>query len=260
MYSGAIHVDQNLIALGYSDPKSGELFAMDLYETIDSVNSASLIKHLSNSNSKGNLKGAAKNIFYSTSSRFTIVPSRFYKSGEENNWIKPHFKKEETEIIFNKYIPEIESYILFPIEIELKNRLKSEIGHIEFSHHFASLISIYHLYYLEENNQQTFIHFHANQFTIALFKGTKMLLFNTYELRSWEDVLYYCYYAIQQYGLKPNETKINLGGSYLKMEELTVAFQKYSKFIYRMKAKSIAQLEPENENKLLSIIFDLQCG
>ena len=260
MYSAAIHVDQGRLSLGYSDPKSGELFAINLFESIEPYNASSLIRSISNSNSKDHLKRATKNTYYCTSNRFTIVPARFFKKGGESDWIKPHFELETNETIFSKFIPEIESYLLYPLSVELKNKLKSEIGHIEFSHHFASLISIYHLYYLEKEVPQAFVHFHANQFTVSLFEGKKMLLFNTYELRSWEDVLYYCYYAIEQYGLSPQETKINLGGAFTHMEELTIAFQKYSKFIYRMKAKANTEMEAEKEDKLLSTIFDLQCG
>ena len=113
---------------------------------------------------------------------------------------------------------------------------------------------------MEEEGSQAFIHFHANQFTISLFTGKNMLLFNSYELRSWEDVLYYCYYAIEQYSLSPQHTKINLAGAYTQMEELAIAFQKYSKFIYRMKAKANTEMDAKKEEKLISTIFDLQCG
>lgn len=260
MYSVAIHISGNKLCIGFSNPQNGELLQIDQYEKVEPLDTLSIIKTLTQSSISIPLKNASKNTLYETTKRFTIVPSSFYTPESINNWTDISFKKKKNEELHSQFIPEIDSYILFPIPSLLKIELKSKIGHTEFSHHFASLISIYHLYYLEGNEPQVFIQFHSQQFSLALFDKKKMLLFNVYDIRSWEDIIYYTYYTLEQFGFSPAETRINLGGYSESISEVTTAFQKYSNHIFHLKAKGIEPLNSSMEDKIINTIFDLQCG
>ncbi len=260
LYSAAIHISGNKIDIGFSDPQSGELLHIDQYEKGEPLDTQSLINTLTQSSLCLGLKSAIKNTFYVTTSRFSIVPSAFFTVETISDWKVHSFELEESEELISKFIPEIDSHIIFPVSSILKNELKSKIGHTEFGHHFASLISTYHIYYRETVGSQLFIHFHSTQFSLALFEDEKMVLFNVYDMKSWEDILYYTYYCLEQFNFSPSQTKINLGGYFEYISELTTALQRYSKHIFHLKAKGIDSIDATKEAKLLSTIFNLQCG
>jgi hypothetical protein len=184
----------------------------------------------------------------------------FFEKNSLKDLCSPVFKTSEEEELISQFIAEIDAHIVFPISSKFKNSLKSEIGHTEFLHHFASLISAYHLYYLNTTDDMAFIQFQDKSFTLCLFSKQKLVLFNTFEINGFEDVVYYTYYAIEQYGFTPSNTSIHLGGFSEHTNEITTAFQKYSSSIYHLSPKNIENIKPQDAHKLLSTIFDLQCG
>ena len=258
MYLVALHLDSSTISIGASNQKTGELLSIEQHKL--STTSLEIISFLKNKSIKEILLHSNKNTVFSNSSRFTIIPSVFFDQNQLNAISAPIFDTSDKEQILSKFIPEIDSYFIFPFSTNLKNSLKSEIGHTEISHHFASLISTYHLYYLGNSSNTAFIHYHEDKFTLALFSEKKMMMFNCFDLNSYEDVIYYTYYSFEQFGFSPANTEIHIGGFYSNASAVTTSFQKYTQTIFHLSPKDIHSVEQITSDKIISTIFDLQCG
>lgn len=259
LYSVALHADQNSYTIGISNPKTGLLVGLEKYEvhTIQELESDSFFD---SEYIKNILSHASQTTLYSTTSKFTLIPSLFF---DQNKIDKLHlnvFELNTDESIQSRFIPEIDSYILFPIKSALKSKLQTKIGHIDFHHHFASLISTYHLYYATENDNSAFIQMHSNSFSLCLFEGKKMILFNSFDFKTPEDIIYYTYYSIEQFNFSPAETLIHIGGSYDRKPEVISTLQRFSSKIFNLKPDELKQTNDQTSDALINTIFDLQCG
>ncbi|MGB0391253.1 MAG: DUF3822 family protein [Salibacteraceae bacterium] len=260
LYSATIHVDQCVVCFGISNPKTGEILNIERFELDMKISDEGLVKMLTEGKWKSILSNSSKNQFFCTESRFSLIPSAFFDVKEIKELCSPVFKVQEGEEIISHHISEIDAHIVFPFSSDLKNSIKSKIGHTEFSHQFAPLLATYNLYYLDSDKEMAFIQFNEKTFSLALFQNKRLVLFNNYNFNSFEDVVYYTYYAIEQYGFMPASISLHMGGYTPFIKEITTAFQKYTQHIYHISPKNIENLNPENSDKLINTIFDLQCG
>lgn len=260
MYSVALHIDAKDYTIGVSNPKTGELIGLEQYEIIKNSKQSTDYPFLKSDQLLQVLKHSSQTTVYSTSSKFTIVPALFYDVKQIKELHHNIFEIESTESLFSKFIPEIDSYILFPIESALKDRLQTQIGHVDFNHHFASLISTYYLYYTSENKNSAYLQFHSNAFTLCLYDGKKMVLFNTFKFNSAADIIYYTYYSMEQFSFSTADTIIHVGGQSIYKDEVINTLQRFTSKIFNLKPEHLTQLNQASSDALINTIFDLQCG
>jgi hypothetical protein len=260
LYSVTLHVDTKEYTIGVSNPKTGELIGLEQYERIENSKASENNFILQSDHILKILNDSSQTTLYITSSKFTIVPSIFYDIKHINEFHHNLFELSAQETIFSKFIPEIDSYIIFSVESQLKNSLQTQIGHIDFNHHFASLISTYYLYYTTESENSAFIQFHSNTFSLCLFEGKKMKLFNVFEFNSSEDIIYYTYYSMEQFNFSTVDTIVHVGGRCTYKEEVLSTLQRFTSKIFNLKPDHLTQLNQVNSDALINTIFDLQCG
>lgn len=260
LYSVALHAAGTEITLGISNPKSGDVLAVNAYVLDGKTELERLEKFLQDPTIFECFKNSTKNIYYSTNSKFTIIPSVFYDSTKLVELVSSVIELTENEKVNSTFIPEIEGYIAFSQDKEVTDFLKSKIGHIQIRHHFASLISTYHLYYAKEGIKSAFIQYQNKEFTLCLMDGKKMISFNAFTINSFEDVVYYTYYSMEQFGFSPADTEIHIGGDYEQHPEVLTAFQRYTATIFHLKPSCCMELENSKANALINTIFDIQCG
>ncbi len=260
MYNAAIHSDSESISIGISNPRTGDILSVSRFETNIKSETERVLSVLKNEPNNSTLINSSKNVYYSLTPNFTFIPSVFYDANNFEKLVQPLLKVEEPDTLLKTFIPEIDSFLAFTMNLELINSLKSTFGHIFFRHHFASLISAYHLFYAKEGHYYAFIQYHNKQFTLCLMHGKKMVSFNVFEVRSYEDVIYYTYFSMEQFEFPTSETHIHIGGNYAYSKEVLTAFQRYSPHIFHLKPSCCSELEKETANALINTIFDVQCG
>ena len=260
MYSVALHSTGHGITLGISNPKSGDVLAVNQYVLDGKTEVERLGKSLLDPSISEALKNATKNIYYSTTSKFTIIPSVFFDQTKLPDLVSSVIDLTENEEVLSTFIPEIDGHIAFAQGKEVTHFLKSKIGHVQIRHHFASLISIYHLYYAKEGVKSAFIQYQNKEFTFCLMDGRKMTLFNAFTMNSFEDVIYYTYYSMEQFGFSTADTEIHIGGDYEQNQEVLTALQRYTTKIFHLKPSCCMDLEKTKANALINTIFDIQCG
>lgn len=260
LYSATIHCDDSLWTFAFADLKSGEILAIEQYDSGENDSVKGLVKVLATDGLKNKIQSATKTFFYSISSQFTIIPSVFFHEKDSEVMASSMFDSAKFLDIRTQFIPEIDSHIVFGITKDLYASLISEIGHVEISHHFAVLISTYKLFYAKEKTSSAFIQYHQSKFTLGLFEGNRLVHFNVFDFKSPEDILYYTYYTMEQFDFSASETIIHIGGTTLESSNILTQLQKYTKNIYLLKPNCCPNLEQEKSNALINTIFDVQCG
>lgn len=253
-------MDGTNLSLGISNPNSGEILSLENFELGKKPTSKEIIDFLSLEKSKALLANSSVNQIYTGSEKFTIIPSVFFVKDKQKGLVSSVFKLDEEESLFNQYIPELDSYMVFASETNLVENLKSSFGHIEVCHQFTPLISAYHLYYIEDNEPKAFIHLRDGNFALSLFRNKKMELFNVFDHNSFEDVCYYTYFGMEQFGFNPEKTAIHISGYSEFSEELSNTLKKYTQNIFHLKPNKLENIPVKDSDKLISTIFDLQCG
>jgi len=71
-----------------------------------------------------------------------------------------------------------------------------------------------------DEKETVFTHVKKNSFDIAVLKGRKLLLFNTFTYQTKEDFAYFLIYVIEQLGLNPEKTGLELSGDVLKISDI----------------------------------------
>lgn len=256
----AIHANEERITLGTSNPKTGDIMQINQYETRGNNEIEKVESVIKNKGISDILKGSTKTIFYSTNRNFTLIPSLFFNPKSIRELVNPVIETQDDEEILTTFIPEIDGHIAFTQKKEMTNLLKSSIGHVHIRHHFGSLISTYHLYYAKESVLMAFIQYHDKTFTLCLMNGKKMVSFNVFELTSFEDVVYYTYYSMEQFEFSPVTTEIHIGGDSTYNQEVLTTLQRYTSKIFHLKPLCCKDLDQNKADALINTIFDIQCG
>ena len=260
LYSVALHADGNQFTLGISNQKTGDVLAVIQYPIQGKSDLEGFQILLKNSEVSTILENATKIIFYSNSSNFTLIPSVFFDQKKLPELTAAVIDIDDSDSALSSFIPEIDGHIAFTQKNEIINLLKTNIGHIDIRHHFASLISTYHLFYAKKGTKMAFIQYHNQKFTLCLMEGKKMISFNVFGMNSFEDVIYYPYYSMEQFEFSPAVTEIHIGGKYAQNDSVLSTLQRYTKTIFHLKPTCCLNLEQTKADALINTIFDIQCG
>lgn len=260
LYSISIHLDKEFISFGYSDPNTGEILALEQleYHIKKDMNWVEFIT--TQTRIKSNIKNAQKTSIYPITKSFTLIPTVFFDKENYTELASSVIECAPNEQFHYTWIPEIDHYLVFPFDHDALTAYQGHFGPLTIRHHFASLISNYSLYYAREEQDQVFVHFHDKVFTVCVFQGKTMKHFNCFDWMSYEDVVYYTYYTMNQLELDVANTPIHLGGYFPSVQETITALQRYSAHVFEIQPREEDSFSTEQSTKLLATIFDIQCG
>ena len=260
LYSANIHCDGTLWTFAYADLLSGDILAIEQFDSDENDLLKGFLMLLTNNDINNKLEAASKKLFYSISSKFTIIPSVFFNKQDIKGLANTLFEDANSLEISHQYIPEIDSQLVFGVNKNLIESLRYKIGHFEISHHFSSLISTYKLRYTKEKTSSVFIQYHQTKFTLALFEGNKLTHFNVFDFMSSEDILYFTYYTMDQFDFSTSDSIIHIGGDFKDSKIVLTQLQKFTKTIYHLEPNNCPGIHKENSKALINTIFDVQCG
>jgi len=253
-------LEHDLCSIGYADSNTGDIIGVEVYGLTGETEISKMTSLLGSKEILSKLESTAKTNFHFTTSDFTIIPSLFFDEKNMDELVNELIPATEHSKTYHSFIPEIDSYIVFRVNAELIGLLITQIGHVNISHHFASLITTYKLYYAVKQAGSVFVQYHQNKFTLCLFNGLEMVHFNVFDFKSFEDVVYYTYYTMEQFDFSPADSMMHLGGKFSDTDKVLKAFQTYSFKIFHLKPNCCTDLANEKSDAIINTIFDLQCG
>jgi hypothetical protein len=142
----------------------------------------------------------------------SLVPQALFHSEQLANYIKYNARILPTDYLEFDSLSGMEIQNVYVPYTNINNYLFELFGEFEFRHSSSVLLET--LNKIHGNNSDTigYVHLALNQIDFAVFSQKKLKYFNSFEISSEVDFLYYLLFALEQLGKNPNDFKLRLVG------------------------------------------------
>ncbi len=145
------------------------------------------------------------------------------------------FTEEERHRVFYDTIPAANAVLLFGLGETVCHAIEDAFGDVRFSSSRTALLQHLATKALGASGTQRrrlFIYTHEGMIDIAVFDDTRLLMFNTYTVRTLTDVAYYTFYLARHLGFTPQTEPIYVAGEELLRTPVVEELQKYAKQVF----------------------------
>lgn len=158
---------------------------------------------------------------------YSLVPKPFFDSEHLANYIKYNVRILSTDHLESDSLSGLEIQNVYVPYTNINNYLFDLFGEFEFKHAVSVLLET--LNKIHGNNSDTigYVHLALNQIDFAIFCQKKLKYFNSFEITSETDFLYYILFALEQLEENPKEFKLRLVGDIAEEDPLFEAASSY---------------------------------
>jgi hypothetical protein len=171
------------------------------------------------------------------SPRSVLIPSPYFKQKDLIQYFTFNYDLDELEEIHFNFIPGIGAYNIFSIPNPVSNVIMEKYNRTQFYHQGLPIID-YHINSSHTHHSYAVLSVYEDFFDIALFKGPRLHLYNSFEWSSPEDVLYYLLYIYKQQNLNASENELFITGDLGNKKEIKRTIDQYLKKVRLQKPPS----------------------
>ena len=153
----------------------------------------------------------------------SIVPENLFEEKLCLEYLKFNAKLLKNDFAANDKIEEIGAINVYIPFVNVNNYLIEKFGAFNYYHY--STILIKKLIKIANHKKTSFfVNIQLDSIQIILFKNKKLLLYNNFEIKEKEDIIYFLLLSMEQNKIDNNKTKISLHGiikkdTYLLLEK-----------------------------------------
>lgn len=143
----------------------------------------------------------------------SFVPNAVFNEEFLGSYLQFNTKVFETDYFSFDALETYQMSNVFVPYIHINNYLLDQFERFEYHH--SNTILVQKLLDLSKNNdeKQVFVHFEDQKFEIVVAQNQKLLLFNSFEIQTKEDFIYYLLFTAEQLQLNPENFKLQLLGN-----------------------------------------------
>ncbi|MEH6407219.1 MAG: DUF3822 family protein [Leeuwenhoekiella sp.] len=158
---------------------------------------------------------------------FTLVPSALFDKSKLTDYLKYNIKILQTDYVAYDEINEHNLVNVYIPYTNINNYFFDRFGSFTFLHNMSVFVK--EVLDNAEVTSPTKIatHLGENSIDVVIHKGKQLLLANTYDYNTPEDVLYYLLFCMEQLDLNTNETELSLSGKIAKNDDIYNLAYKY---------------------------------
>lgn len=181
----------------------------------------------------------------------TFVPEAFFDEQNLGSYLQYNTKVFATDFFtFDDLEPQKMKNVYVP-NVAFNNFFIDQFGEFTYKHINTALVE----YVLKEANDlpEIKVHCHVSKdhFELIIIQNRKLLLFNSFEIQTPEDFIYYILFTYEQLKLNPEEIPLNLFGRIEKNDPNYEMVYNYIRYVNISKPK-------DKENSLDTEINNLQ--
>jgi len=178
-----------------------------------------------------------------------LVPKVLFDEEQSADYLKFNSKILKSDFISYDEIAINDSVNVYVPYMNINNFIFDTFGVFEYKH--ASTILIDNLLQNEVKSDEATIYLNINKdhFELVAIKDKKLLLYNSFEFSTKEDVIYYLLFTIEQLHLNPETIKLNLMGLIEKDDTLYNIIFTYVRLVEFYKPNYNFEFKPELKPK-----------
>ncbi len=160
-----------------------------------------------------------------------LVPKVLFNENQSADYLKFNSKILKSDFISHDEIAINDSVNVYVPYMNINNFIFDTFGVFEYKH--ASTLLIDTLLQKEAKSEYASMYLNVNQqsFELVAIKDEKLLLYNSFEFTTKEDVVYYLLFTMEQLRLNPETIKLNLMGLIEKDDDLYTIIYTYVRFV-----------------------------
>lgn len=160
-----------------------------------------------------------------------LVPKAYFDEEQMANYLKFNSKILASDFISYDEIAANESVNVYVPYMNISNFIFDTYGAFEYKHAATILIDTVLRKEAIDDGATVFVNLKPNYFELIAVKERQLLLCNSFEYFTNEDVLYYLMFALEQLRLSPESVKLKLTGQIAKDAALFEMIYTYVRFV-----------------------------
>ena len=143
---------------------------------------------------------------YQENDLYTLVPKELYDKDEKKTYLKYNTKVNDSDYISADEINELNIKNVYIPYVNVNNLLVDKFRNINYFHFNSALLKkIFHA----KGTKTFFAHVSTNKLKLIIFKNKELIFFNSFEIESSLDIIYYILLIFKEKNLNSTDTKIN---------------------------------------------------
>ncbi len=215
--------EKSSIQLSLLEKKSNKFLAFEVFPNPEFRENFSWKDHLEVATSKSKILRQyefSKARICITSTQYTLIPEALHHPGDEQAYFKLNFKEVTDVSVHRAHISIYDLFTIYSIENELQKELSHLFQDPKFVHHSEVLLNSVSRLSRNNSGKQLFLNIRQNEIDVIVTEGKKLILMNSFNRNSNEDVLYYTLFVCEQLGIDPERTPFTLLGEIEKESAL----------------------------------------
>lgn len=149
------------------------------------------------------------------SNEYTLIPEALYRKDDELLYFRKNFTDSFRYKIHSRQSHQNHLYVTFGTEPELETELLHLFQDPQILHHSQALIAGFagHAYSADKN---IWLQIHRESLDIVVSENRKLLLVNSFQWQSNEDVLYYLLFVSEQLGVNTDKSGVTISGEVIE--------------------------------------------
>ncbi|MBC7607214.1 MAG: DUF3822 family protein [Burkholderiales bacterium] len=173
----------------------------------------------------------------------TFVPTALFDEQFLGSYLQYNTKVFETDFFASDEIAPYQMNTVYIPYVNINNFFVDEFGTFTYKH--ANTILVSKLLDLSKNvdDKKMFVHMNAQHFEIIIVQNQNLLLFNSFDYKTPEDLIYYLLFTAEQLNLNPETLKLEFLGD---INEEDAFFKIAYKYIRNVSLFDVSDLQLNN--------------
>lgn len=217
------------LSLSFSTTEDGEVVYED-YPLKSSISIAANMREALQSSQI--LRQTYHRVLVMVDSPVLMIPSDLYDESVKEDYYYHAFPRKDQEVLMSTVLAELSSVAVFPVSKDLRTVLTDAFGNVRF---VAALTPLWH--HLNQRSytgrhQKLYAYFHDKRVDVFNFTQNRFKFFNSFEVSSSSDALYFMLAVWKQVGLSPEHDELYLTGDVPERDTLKTELEEFVKRVF----------------------------
>lgn len=160
-----------------------------------------------------------------------LVPKTLFDEEQSAEYLKFNSKILKSDFISHDEIAVNESVNVYVPYMNINNFIFETFGVFEYKHASTILIDAFLQKNIESEEETIYLNVNQQHFELLAIKNNKLLLYNSFEYATKEDVIYYLLFTMEQLHFNPETVQLKLMGLIEKEDSLYSIIYTYVRFV-----------------------------